>query len=47
MSLGCSNSNKSNMALIKAILVEIKIIKILYKRSLREGDRHALKHGTA
>ena len=33
------------MALIRAILVEIKIIKILYERSLREGDRYALKHG--
>ena len=34
------------MALIGAILVEIKIIEILCERSLREGDRHALKHGT-
>jgi len=33
------------MALIRAILVEIKIIKILYERSLREGDCYALKHG--
>jgi len=33
------------MALIGAILVEIKIIEILCERSLREGDRHALKHG--
>ena len=35
------------MALIRAILVEIKIIKILCERSLREGDRYALSHGTA
>ena len=33
------------MALIGAILVEIKIIEILCKRSLREGDRYALNHG--
>ena len=33
------------MALIGAILVEIKIIEILYERSLREGDRYALNHG--
>ena len=26
-------------------MVEIKIIEILYERSLREGNRHALKHG--
>ena len=31
------------MALIGAILVEIKIIKILCERSLREGDRYALR----
>ena len=31
------------MALIGAILVEIKIIKILCKRLLREGDRQALQ----
>ena len=34
------------MALIGAILVEIKIIKILYERSLGEGDRQALKPST-
>ena len=33
------------MALIGAILVEIKIIEILCERSLREGDRYALNHG--
>ena len=33
------------MALIGAILVEIKIIEIVYKRSLREGDRYALNYG--
>ena len=33
------------MALIGAILVEIKIIEILCERLLREGDRHALKYG--
>ena len=32
------------MALIGAILVEIKIIEIICERSLREGNRHALKH---
>ena len=32
------------MALIGAILVEIKTIEIVCKRSLREGDRHALNH---
>ena len=31
------------MALIGAILVEIKIIEILCERSLRKGDRYALK----
>ena len=31
------------MALIGAILVEIKIIEILCERSLREGDRYALR----
>ena len=31
------------MALIGAILVRIKIIEILYKRSLGEGDRQALE----
>jgi hypothetical protein len=35
------------MALIGAILVEIKIIEILCERSLREGDRHALNYGIA
>ena len=34
------------MALIGAILVEIKVIKILYKRLLGEGDRQALNYGT-
>ena len=33
------------MALIGAILVEIKIIEFLYERSLRGGDRYAMKHG--
>ena len=33
------------MALIGAILVEIKIIEILCGRSLREGDRYVLNHG--
>ena len=33
------------MALIGAILVEIKIIEILYERSLDEGDRQALEPG--
>ena len=27
------------------MLVEIKTIEILYERSLREGDRYALRHG--
>ena len=31
------------MALIGAILVEIKIIEFLCERSLREGDRQALQ----
>jgi hypothetical protein len=35
------------MTLIGAILVEIKIIEILYERSLGEGDRQALKPGNA
>ena len=35
------------MALIGAILVEIKIIKILCERLLREGDRYALKPSIA
>ena len=34
------------MALIGAILVEIKVIKILCERSLREGDRYALNYGS-
>jgi hypothetical protein len=34
------------MALIGAILVEIKIIEFLCERSLREGDRYALNHGS-
>jgi len=33
------------MALIGAILVEIKIIEILCERLLGEGDRQALRHG--
>ena len=33
------------MAIIGAILVEIKIIEIVYERSLREGDRRALRPG--
>ena len=33
------------MALIGAILVEIKIIEILCERSSGEGDRQALRHG--
>jgi hypothetical protein len=33
------------MALIGAILVEIKIIEILCERSLGEGDRQALEPG--
>ena len=47
MSLGFSDFNKSNMALIGAMLVEIKIIEILCERSLREGDRYALEPSTA
>ena len=35
------------MALIGAILVEIKIIEFLYERLLREGDRQALQPSTA
>ena len=34
------------MALIGAILVEIKIFEILCERSSGEGDRQALRHGT-
>ena len=34
------------MALIGAILVEIKIIEFLCERSLRGGDRYAMRHGT-
>ena len=34
------------MVLIGAILVEIKIIKILCERSLGEGDRQVLSYGT-
>ena len=35
------------MALIGAILVEIKINKFLCERALRGGNRYAMKHGTA
>ena len=35
------------MALIGAILVEIKIIEIVCERSLREGDRQALRPSKA